>query len=345
MDKDIDSLEKEIQFYKALLTNGLEIFNHTTINDILDSTVKQISNFFLPTFVSFIWKPIQSRPDITIRAYCNYKPVEQDIKINNITAFEPFFKEFPKPISFNDLIKEFEEPKALEPLKEIMPEIIIPIQGHMGLYGIILVGKKISETEYKREELEFLKHLMSLVSQAIKNHLHYEHSLRDAKTGLYNHGFFMARFKEEVLRVKRSTGVSSLIVIDVDKFKVFNDTYGHIAGDQVLENLAQVIRHNVRTVDIPSRFGGEEFTILLPNTDISTAWLVAERLRNSVSIMQVPWEVPLPQVTISLGLHSFDEKNELETTEILQRADEALYISKANGRNRSTIWEHGLKSG
>ena len=81
---------------------------------------------------------------------------------------------------------------------------------------------------------------------------------------------------------------------------------------------------------------------MLPRTDISTALMIAERVRNSVANMRVPWEVTLPQVTISLGVFAFDQNSHLEPLDILRRADEALYISKATGRNRSTIWEPGL---
>ena len=338
----VDNLAKEIRNYKTLLTRGLDIFNRTSIAEILDATVWQISDHFLPSFIAFLWKPIQNRPDINIRAYRNYKPVELDLKIDNITPFESYFQKFPDPVNFEELSGKLDNNEALAPYKTVMPEIVIPIIGPFGLYGIILVGKKTHENDYSRDELVFLRQLMSFVSQAIKNHLHYEHSLRDVKTGLYNHGFFMTRLKEEVIRTKRSSCVSTVIVMDVDKFKNFNDTYGHLAGDQVLEKLAQVIRLNVRTDDIPSRFGGEEFTVLLPSTEISVAWMVAERLRTSVAAMQVPWEVPLPQVTISLGVFAFDRNHNLETTDILRRADEALYISKARGRNCSTIWEPKL---
>ncbi|MCL2127941.1 MAG: GGDEF domain-containing protein [Treponema sp.] len=338
----IDILTREIRNYKTLLTRGLDIFNRTSIDEILDATVWQISDHFLPSFIAFLWKPIQNRTDINIRSYRDYKPFEMDLKMDSIAAFESFFQQFPKPINFHTFIKEMNDDEALAPLKAVQPEIVIPIIGPFGLYGIILVGRKILEKAYTREELTFIEQLMSFVSQAIKNHLHYEHSLRDVKTGLYNHGFFMTRMKEEVIRTKRGSSTSSLIVMDVDKFKNFNDTYGHLAGDQVLEKLSQVIRANVRTDDIPSRFGGEEFTVLLPNTEIATAWLVSERLRTSVAEMKVDWEVPLPQVTISLGIFSFDQNSGLEITDILRRADEALYISKAKGRNCSTIWEHGL---
>ena len=306
--------------------------------------MRQISDHFFPSFITFLWKPIQNRPDITIRTYKNCKPVDSEFNVDNITPFEDFFRKYPNPIDFNVLSKKLKNETALEPYRKIKPDIIVPILGPFGLYGIIIVGRKIADSDYSTAEHVFIGQLMSFVSQSIKNHLHYEHSLRDVKTGLYNHGFFMTRLKEEVIRTKRFKCASSIIVMDVDKFKVFNDTYGHLAGDQVLENLARVIIQNVRENDIPSRFGGEEFTVLLPQTDISTAWIVSERLRTSVEKMQVPWEIPLPQVTISLGLFSFDHNSNLDTSDIIHRADEALYVSKDRGRNRSTIWEKGLIS-
>jgi diguanylate cyclase (GGDEF)-like protein len=155
----------------------------------------------------------------------------------------------------------------------------------------------------------------------------------------------MTRVKEEVSRMKRSEGTSSVIMIDVDKFKNFNDTYGHFAGDQVLEALAQVIKDNVRGNDIPSRFGGEEFTIFLPDAKSSTALMVAERLRTSVSKMRVKWEVELPTITISLGVFSFSQDDDIQLDDIIVRADEALYASKANGRNRTTAWAAGIVDG
>jgi len=338
----IDSLSRDIYNYKTLLSRGLAVFNHTSTSEIMDATVEQISYNFLPSYIAFIWKPVQNRPEVIMRTYHNYKAVDFDLKISNISVFEDFFQEFPKPIYFNDLEKKLGNDEALMPFKMVQAEIIIPILGPFGLYGIILIGHKIQKDEYSKEEMEFLQYLMAFVSQAIKSHLHYEHSLRDVKTGLYNHGFFMARLKEEVAQTRNGSYASAVIVIDVDKFKNFNDTYGHLAGDQVLEKLAQVIRQSLRPNDIPSRFGGEEFTVMLPRTNITNAFMIAERLRKSVADMRVPWEVTLPQVTISLGVFAFDQNSNLDTMDILRRADEALYISKATGRNRSTVWEPGL---
>jgi len=335
----IKSLNHEIRDFKSLLVRGLEIFNRDSIDDIMSATVHQISDQFLPSFIAFLWKPIQNREDITIKAYKNYKPADIDLHVDCITPFEAFFKKYPKPINFELLAFQLGNDEAVKPYLELNTEIAVPILGPFGLYGIILIGPKTFKEGYSREELFFLQQLMCFVSQAIKNLLHYDHSLRDVKTGLYNHGFFITRLNEEAYRTRRSTHPSSIIVIDVDKFKDFNDSYGHLAGDKVLEMLAHVIKQNVREDDIPSRFGGEEFTVLLPNTDDKTALNIAERLRLGAAEMKVPWSDPLPQVTISVGIYTFDHKTPTDVSNIIRRADEALYISKKKGRNRCTTWD------
>ncbi len=339
----IDSFQKEIRKYQNLLKSAGDIFNSTTVDDIMDTAVRQIADQFLPTFLIFLWRPFQNKKDVAIKEYKNYKMLDLSaVNIESLEPFEMFFREYPKPINYDLLTFQLADKKATAPLDRIKPELIIPIFGHSSLYGLILVGPKILYNEYTSEELTYLGQIMGFVSQAIQNHLHYEHSVRDVKTGLFNHGFFMSRLNEELARTKRANVSTSIIVIDVDKFKNFNDTYGHLAGDRVLEYIALAIKSNIRLEDIPSRFGGEEFTILLPDAEKETAWLVAERLRTAIASMNVPWETPLPQVTISIGIVTFDAKTVVHSEEIIKRADQALYLSKERGRNRSTVWGSGL---
>jgi diguanylate cyclase (GGDEF)-like protein len=339
--KYIDELNQDIRYFKSLLSGAAEIFNRTSIDDIMNATVWQISDQFLPSFIVFLWKPHQSKPDVTIKAYKNYKPVDLAVSIDSIGRLEPYFQQHHQSVNYKVLrryIKDNDEGNLLKALDTLFPELVIPILGPSGeLYGIILVGAKMLVDAYTRRELDFLNQIMSFVSQAIQNHLHYEYSVRDVKTGLFNHGFFITRLSEEIAHANRGERESSLIAIDVDRFKLFNDNYGHLAGDKVLECIALVIRQSVRLEDVPSRFGGEEFTILLPNTDRNTAFVVAERVRNAIAAMEVPWTPPLPQVTISLGVFTFNKFTKLPADEILHRADEALYQSKANGRNRTTV--------
>jgi diguanylate cyclase (GGDEF)-like protein len=341
--KYVDSFQKEIRKYQNLLKGAATIFNSTTVDDIMDAAVWQISDQFLPAFIVFLWHPFQNKKEVAMKEYKNYKMIDLSaIKIKTLEPFEIFFREYPKPINYDLLTFQMADKEATSSLDKIHPELVVPIFGHSSLYGLILVGPKILYNEYTSEELAYLGQLMEFASQAIQNHLHYEHSVRDVKTGLFNHGFFMSRLNEELARTKRANVSASIIVIDVDKFKNFNDTYGHLAGDRVLEYLALGIKSNIRLEDIPSRFGGEEFTVLLPDTGKDMAWTVAERLRTSIAGMTVPWETQLPQVTISIGIVTFDEHTFVHAEEIIKRADQALYLSKERGRNKSTAWGSGL---
>ena len=338
----INSLDREIKNFKSLFTGTLDIFARTTVDEIMDATVWQISDHSLPSVIVFLWKPLQNREEIVIKSYKNYKLVDLKFNVKNISDFEPFFRKYPKPINYGLFSFEIGDNEAIKSFDTVEPELVIPIMGPSGLYGLVLMGRKILGEEYSMAELAFVQHLMSFVSLAIQNHLHYERTLRDVKTGLYNNGFFLTRLNEEIARSKRNKTNASIIIMDVDKFKNFNDTYGHIAGDRVLESLAITIKQAVRTEDVPSRFGGEEFTVLLPDTDKEHAFLAAERLRARVADIKVPWDPPLPQVTISLGVYTFGIDTDIPAEEIINRADEALYLSKQLGRNRSTAWGVGL---
>jgi diguanylate cyclase (GGDEF)-like protein len=338
----IDKLSKQIRDYHELVTGGLDIINRTSLDAIIDAAVFRISGHFMPSFITFLWKPIQNRDEITIKSYQNCRLTDLGIKLHSIAPFESFFERHPQPVNFSLLAAELEDQNVLETLEKIKPEIIVPIVGGFGLYGIILMGQKIVGDSFSNEEILFIEQLMAFVTQAIMNYLNYQHSLRDVKTGLYNHGFFIHRLGEEISRTRRGSFTSSVIVMDVDKFKNFNDAFGHLAGDKVLETLAITLKQTVRGEDIPSRFGGEEFTVLLPDTGKESAWAVSERLRNAVEEMKVPWEPPLPQVTISLGICSFDHREQLNADNVIQRADAALYVSKQRGRNRSTAWNPGM---
>lgn len=341
--KYIDSFQKELRKYQNLLKSATDILNSSTVDDIMDAAVWQISDQFLPAFIVFLWRPFQTKKDVAFKEYKNYKMIDLSaVNIRTLEPFEQFFRENPKPINYDLLVAQLNNKQVTDSLGTIHPELVVPIFGHSSLYGLILVGPKILYNEYTSDELAYLGQLMGFVSQAIQNHLHYEHSVRDVKTGLFNHGFFMSRLNEELARTKRANASTSIIVIDVDKFKNFNDTYGHLAGDRVLEYIALAIKSNIRLEDIPSRFGGEEFTVLLPDTGKEMAWTVAERLRTAIASMTVPWEQPLPQVTISLGIVTFDAKTLMHSEEIINQADQALYLSKERGRNRSTVWGAGL---
>ncbi len=155
---------------------------------------------------------------------------------------------------------------------------------------------------------------------------------KDPLTGTQNRLAFMKTMEEEIERAKRYGEPLSVIMFDIDFFKKINDTYGHGTGDEVLKKLVDIIEKNLRKSDKLFRIGGEEFVIILPNTDIEKAKIVAEKLRKA--ICKTNFGRP-GRITISLGVTSYLKEDNEDT--LLDRVDEALYMAKNNGRNRVEV--------
>ncbi len=160
----------------------------------------------------------------------------------------------------------------------------------------------------------------------------------DGLTGLYNHRSFQIRLSEELLRAERYNKSIILLLLDIDHFKKFNDTYGHQTGDDVLKTIAKIIKGSIRKVDFPARYGGEEFAIILPESDCSKALIVAERIRSAV--MEYPFYIKdgsRVQITVSIGISCFP-KDSTEKEDLIKKADIALYRAKEAGRNRASLF-------
>ena len=158
----------------------------------------------------------------------------------------------------------------------------------------------------------------------------------DDLTGLWNRRYFLDMLSREFQRVARTGASLAVVMIDVDHFKHVNDTCGHPFGDRVLCNVAHAMQQEARTVDLVARFGGEEFMILMPETDARRAAVAAERLRLNVADRAIEGGRQTVAVTISLGVASFDEA--LDPTVLLRHVDDALYAAKEGGRNRTMVW-------
>lgn len=166
-----------------------------------------------------------------------------------------------------------------------------------------------------------------------------EASRTDALTELLNHRGFMERLREESQRSKRYGMPMSLVMIDVDHFKIINDTYGHVQGDRVLRLVSQVLEVSLRATDIPARYGGDEFAVILPQTRGSEALEVAEKLRSRAEkttfyIDEDHYE----KLTLSLGVYETDG-DLVDPIAIISKADRAMYMAKKNGRNRVSLAE------
>ncbi|MGD8700916.1 MAG: diguanylate cyclase [Desulfosarcina sp.] len=158
-------------------------------------------------------------------------------------------------------------------------------------------------------------------------------SITDGLTGLYNSRYFYTQLKNEIERFNRYGHKLSLLLLDIDEFKVYNDSFGHLEGDKILVRLGRIIKSCLRKMDTAYRYGGEEFTIILPGTHGEEARTVAERLRVAVAAEDfTSGRHPEVEITISIGVTQYRQEEKISN--FVQRADQAMYRSKQAGRNK-----------
>lgn len=224
----------------------------------------------------------------------------------------------------------------------------IPLILRDKVIGCVTVANKLDGAGYTQEDEGFLTLLAFQAAAAVEQFRLFEETQRqavtDGLTGLFNHREFQKRLQEELERCKRYGRDFSLLLIDIDFFKSFNDTHGHPFGDLVLKEIGSLIQKTVRTMDVPARYGGEEFAVIAPETTSENAKLLAERLRSYVSTL--PFQTPAGQqvvLSVSIGLASFPLDAQ-DRENLIQAADQALYFAKEAGRNRACLYSESLKS-
>jgi diguanylate cyclase (GGDEF)-like protein len=185
--------------------------------------------------------------------------------------------------------------------------------------------------------------LLTIVAVALETTRLFQMAVYDGLTGLYIRRYFDLRLAEEENRIKRYGGKLAIFMIDIDHFKSVNDRYGHQQGDDVLRDVADIVKLSVRqALDSPCRYGGEEFAVIMPDTDLAGALILAERIRESVQnhIMQGPDGIF--NVTLSGGIAFMDQQGFIPRIELLKKADSALYLAKENGRNQIQVWTQDI---
>ena len=234
-------------------------------------------------------------------------------------------------------------------LPELSPEIVTKIISNQPVKSVIVVPL-ITQTKgfgwfcvfSAREELAgtemdflglFAKQIEMAITIADLFQAVRDQAVTDALTGLYNRRYFEESLEKEVQRAKRQQQPFSIIGIDLDFLKKINDTYGHFYGDLAIKTIADVLKANARSVDVPARIGGEEFDVLLPGIASDGAMIAAERIRSAIEKTEIE---TIGHITGSLGVATYFEHTE-NVDELLELTDQAMYTSKRNGRNRVTL--------
>lgn len=238
-----------------------------------------------------------------------------------------------------DLLPKGTDIKEIESLN---PTLIVPLFHKNRMNGFLLLGERLDigeGSDYTSYDKEQILSIASLAAVAINNAALLEKSSTDMMTHLKLKYYFFNMLTDKLdLAVSQKQPIA-VLMFDIDFFKKFNDTWGHACGDYVLKSVAKIIKQNTRAQDTASRYGGEEFTVMLPNTSKDDAMAVAERIRKQIQDNDFVYEDQHMKVTISIGCSVYDSTtNPVESPKVLvEQADKALYVSKRSGRNRVTF--------
>lgn len=223
-------------------------------------------------------------------------------------------------------------------INKILSIAVTPLRIQNNVIGVLYLDNRLSANTFTERVQELLRVFATMASQAIYNSRLLHMATTDSLTGLYNHKHFLQRVTEECARARRHRTVLSLLMIDIDHFKTFNDTHGHVIGDKVLLLVARSLRENVRVHDVAARYGGEEFAVLLPQTPVEGAASLAEKLRNTIEQLPLRFGEKKLVITISIGVAEFDSMIMDKPAAFIQAADEALYQAKHAGRNSVRVF-------
>lgn len=220
--------------------------------------------------------------------------------------------------------------------------VSIPLKAGSRTIGVINISDKITGEVFSEDDLQILLSFAYYASIALERGEYYRMtedlkkiSVTDSLTELFNRRYFQERLFEEMERSRRHNEPFSILMIDIDDFKAINDRYGHLVGDEVLKKVAQTVRDAVRSIDVAARFGGEEFSAVLPYTAKAASYVIAERIRRSVGdIRFIGGAVPPGQLlSVSIGIAEFpSDAGSIE--ELISKADKAMYCAKAGGKNK-----------
>jgi two-component system, cell cycle response regulator len=271
----------------------------------------------------------------------NYKGFEVEQRHDYSFADDhPMVKLFSKQYgcySLEDIKQRLGSFAGIEGIEALGPSLLIPLKAKGNVNGLLVVGDRIGDEGFDVYEREYALNLAGLAAVAINNAFLFEMTTTDMMTRLKLKHYFYTVLLERMAEAAASGRRFCVVMLDIDFFKKFNDTYGHSCGDAVLKQVARVIQSSVRGNDLAARYGGEEFCLLLSDADAGKGALAAERLRAAIASTPTVYEDKSLAVTVSIGVAQYDPERDASGKSLIDRADKALYAAKQGGRDRVSV--------
>ncbi len=363
-EEDSDSISKLCRFSTFLIeqvqrrrscaryTRDLEAIELASTNlsavtepEALYESIIEISSRCLDAEKASLMMPDEETGELSIKATRGMnKWIARGIRVRDGEGIAgKVFKEG-NPLVVVDLEKNLSSRKR--PNYRTNSFVSVPLRSGEEIIGVLNLADKRNGEPFSEADREFLRYFTSYAAMAIKGAQYYRMSeqmrtlsITDSLTGLFNRRYLDNRLFEELQRATRYDTVFALAIFDIDDFKLFNDTEGHQAGDEALKTIANIAKESLRSIDILGRFGGEEFSIIMPQTDRDAAFLVAERVRKNIrEFIPASWNAfPRERLTVSIGISIFPADGK-DAKELIRSTDKALYRAKVAGKDRTIVY-------
>lgn len=345
--EQMSALTKEASNNEAILRRSqmreLDLLNAETLAGLLESMTRGLGDSFgLNDVTLVLCDPQHEIRHLLVGSGTQPDDIRSVLFVDSLLGLTPLFSTLRKtwlgPYSTADH-------QLILPARSRLESVaILPLMRQQRLVGSINFGSSDPQRFTRHHATDFLNHLAAIAAFCLENAVNREKLVRagltDVLTGWYNRRYLQSRLREEVILARRYHQSLVCLLIDIDNFKAINDSYGHLAGDTVLREVAYRVKGQIRGSDVAARFGGDELAVLLPHTDEASGVQMAERIRNAVSGTPISLD-PTNAVTVTLSVGVAEDMPRRNQTEpeligeaLLQEADAALYQAKSDGRDQ-----------
>lgn len=333
-----NSLKEKIIRYAVLKDFTAKLNSTLSLNDAVNTVIGKTLELLADADLCILFLVEDDTQELALKV-TRGKTGQVSVKSKKGDIFDQFVLKQRQALIVFDTEKDFRFNLDLIP-KEIKREfrslIITPLISNRKVIGIIRVESREPES-YMSDDLRLLAVISDLAAAAIDNaglyHRIEDLAIRDGLTGLYCHRYFKTRIAEDIVKASRIKQPLSLLMMDIDNFKSYNDKYGHIAGDIVLKGISGELQDCLESGDLAARYGGEEFVVILFGKDKTAAWNAAEVIRKKAETREFVLRDSPTHITVSIGCVTFPDDS-VSGEELIRFADSALYTAKKEGRNR-----------